>query len=301
MQPITTNLRRVLRPVHRRIAEALPTAGVQRHYVHWSGTGRWGNFTEPVTFNEKVNWRILHDRRPIIVEACDKIAMKDAARRKVPDDAVLRVPRTLWAGTDLRDAPLSTEQPWILKPNHSSGAVLLREQATEQSLARVRDWLVSAPATQLGEWGYSKARPLLLMEEVIPSGPEGLTDYKIYVFDGVPRLVQVNRGRHTATPTLAFYDGDGRMLPMRHSRWPHPRGDFHALPSTWPDLLALAAELGAGWDFIRVDLYTRDDEVWFGEFTPYPGGGHINYRPGGCDRRMGDWWKLPEKVSPCHS
>ena len=34
---------------------------------------------------------------------------------------------------------------------------------------RCRDWLVSKPGRQLGEWGYQVARPLLLMEELIPS------------------------------------------------------------------------------------------------------------------------------------
>src|SRR5215471_3670063 len=78
---------------------------------------RLPHFRDPVPFNEKDNWRSLNDRRPILEWTCDKLAMKEYAA-KVPG---LRVPRTLWAGTDLRELG-DTDLPeyWVLKPNHRS-------------------------------------------------------------------------------------------------------------------------------------------------------------------------------------
>lgn len=292
MTQIMASVRGLLRPAHWTIASILPLE-IRRHYLHLAGTGRWGNFKTPQTFNEKINWRILNDRRPRIVAACDKLAMKESARNLVPDANVLRIPRTLWAGTDLAEAPLQTDQPWIIKPNHGSGMVLKSDQADEKSLKACHDWLVSAPAEQLGEWGYAVARPLLLMEELIPSPDGGLTDYKFHVFDGVPRFVEVNRGRFSQTPTLAFYDPDGRLLPLRDTRWPHPGDDSAELPFKWAEMVRLAIELAAGWDHIRVDLYSVGDDIWFGEYCPYPCGGVATYRPSGSDRRIGEWWTLP--------
>ena len=49
----------------------------------------------------------------------------------------------------------------------------------------------------------------------------------------------------------------------------------------------IARALGAGWDFIRIDLYAVDGEVWFGEFTPYPGSGLLPYRPMSFDVAQG--------------
>src|SRR5215469_6859799 len=77
---------------------SLPLAA-RRRALFILGNGRLPHFRDPVTFNDKINWRMLNDRRPLLEWTCDKIAMKDQARY-VPD---LQIPKTLWAGTDLRD------------------------------------------------------------------------------------------------------------------------------------------------------------------------------------------------------
>ena len=259
--------------------------------MHWAGTGRWGDFTNPKTFNEKVNWRILHDRRPQIAEACDKASMKERARRAVPDESVLRIPETIWMGTNPDEAPVRTSRPWILKPNHSSGEVLPSDRADAEALRRTREWLVSKPAVQLGEWGYRVARPLLLMEELIPS-EDGRSpdDYKFFVFDGRVELIQVNRGRFGKHQTTTFLDADWRQLPVR---WRiHPVA-VEERPLELDKMLEIASVLGAGWDFIRVDLYAVDGDVWFGEYTPYPGTGMLRYEPMSFDLEQGRHWRLP--------
>lgn len=285
-------VRKIVRPAHWAVASVLPGA-LQRHYLHWVGTGRWGDFSSPRTFNEKINWRILHDRRRTIADACDKLRMKETARRLVPDEGRLRIPRTIWAGTDPDRAPVDAGEPWIMKPNHSSGEVLHSDEADASEPERCRDWLVSKPGRQLGEWGYQVARPLLLMEELIPS-EDGRSpdDYKFFVFDGVPRLVQVNRGRFSADASVVFYDPEGGVLPLRSARTPAPRADAEELPTSWSAMVALAAELAANWDFMRVDLYSVGGQVWFGEYSPYPGGGVTRYQPSSWDRRIGDWWRI---------
>ena len=57
--------------------------------------------------------------------------------------------------------------------------------------------------------------------------------------------------------------------------------------------MEIASTLGTGWDFIRVDLYAVDGEVWFGEYTPYPGSGLLRYKPMSFDLEQGLQWKLP--------
>ncbi len=176
-----------------------------------------GNFTDPKTFNEKVNWRILNDRRDRIVKACDKMWMKEMARAAYPG-ADLRIPETLWSGTDLRDAPdLTTLPPWALKPNASSGHAVFGPDADTDRQALIeqtRDWLRETPA-ESGEWGYAQARPVLLLEERIPT-PDGLppVDYKFFVFHGKVEFIQINCGRFQGKLTASFMDVDWRPLPV---------------------------------------------------------------------------------------
>jgi hypothetical protein len=46
------------------------------YYYH-----RLPHVRNPVTFHEKINWRILKDRRGILAWTCDKLATKDYARK----------------------------------------------------------------------------------------------------------------------------------------------------------------------------------------------------------------------------
>lgn len=76
----------------------------------------------------------------------------------------------------------------MLKPNHSSGEVVFGPagHTLDSLIDATRGWLESDPARLLGEWGYSQARPLLIVEERIASEGHDLKDYKFFVFDGGP-------------------------------------------------------------------------------------------------------------------
>lgn len=281
-----------LRTIRRRAIALLPVR-LMRHVLYLMMIRRPGNFTEPRTFNEKVNWRIFNDRRDRIVRACDKMWMKEMAREAYPG-ADLRIPATYWSGTDLRDAPdLATLPPWVLKPNHSSGHALFGpEPRTDVAALREQTeiWFSETPL-ELGEWGYSKARPQLLIEERIPT-PDGRppVDYKFFVFDGRIELIQVNRGRFGSHQTATFLDTDWRRLPVR---WRIQPVADEQRPAELDKMMEIASALGADWDFIRIDLYAVDGEVWFGEYTPYPGSGLLRYKPMTFDLEQGQQWKLP--------
>lgn len=281
-----------LQTSRRRVVARIPVTTMRR-LLYLAMIRKRGNFTDPRTFNEKVNWRIFNDRRDRIVKACDKMWMKEMAREAYPS-ADLRIPATYWSGTDLRDAPdLTSLPPWVLKPNASSGRALFGPGPQTDLADLIRQtstWFDETPL-ELGEWGYSEARPHLLLEERIPT-PDGQApvDYKFFVFDGRIELIQVNRGRFGKQQTATFLDSDWRRLPVR---WRIQPVADEQRPAELDKMMEVARALGAGWDFIRVDLYAVDGDVWFGEYTPYPGSGLLRYKPMSFDLEQGRQWKLP--------
>lgn len=64
------------------------------------------------------------------------------------------------------------------------------------------------------------------------------------------------------------------------------------------EMLRHARTLSAGWDFLRVDLYDTPVGVWFGEFSPYPGGGRFQIVPRFWDQTLGEWWRAGRSSSP---
>lgn len=250
---------------------------------------RWPDLDRPRTFSEKVGWRILHDRRPELAWTCDKLAMKEHA---VASGAQLRVPRTVWSGRDVRElAEAALPEQWVLKPAHRSGLVLFGDARTdlEQVRATTRSWLDPVQADRYAEWAYAQAQPALLVEELV--GPPGQPppDYKFFVFDGEPRLVQVDLDRFSGH-RRSLYSPQWEHLPLRLT---HPRGPDLPRPAALPGLLECARALGAGWDFMRIDLYADGEDVVFGEYTPYPGSGLERFRPRAYDEELGRHWVLP--------
>lgn len=213
------------------VVRRLPLAckrGVLYSRVH----GRWPSLREPRLSTEKANWRVVHDRRPLIGQLGDKLAMKAYAHQVCPD---LAVPAVLC---------------------------------------------------------YSQARRLLLVEELLGRPGESLTDHEFLVFDGRVRLVQVDTGRSGGDHRRRLYTPDWRPVEFDE---PHTRrGPVSDPPASLSRMTAVAEALGGAFDFVRVDLYDVAGTVWFGELTPYPGGGLDPFDPV-LDRRLGEWWQLPTR------
>jgi hypothetical protein len=282
-------LPRVLRDAARSVIYRLP-AGIERRLLFTYYNRKLPHFGKPVTFSDKVNWRILHDRRPLLEWTCDKLAMKDYARAAgLP---LLHVPRTFWSGSDLAGlSAAELPEHWVLKPNHRSGLIYFghgRPDLDELSLA-TSNWLDAFESASKHEWAYARARPMFLVEELL--GPPGSPppDYKIFVFNGQPDLIEmVNR-----------YDGDTQRLyrpdwtPLDVLYGPQAIAPVAPPPPDLKEMLDIAKRLGEPFDFIRVDLYNIPGSIIFGELTPYPCGGLERFRPASFDIELGEKWQLP--------
>ncbi len=251
--------------------------------------GRWPA-RPPRTFTEKVNWRVVHDRRPLIGRLGDKLAMKEYALDVLPS---VNVPRVLWTGTDVTQLTgADLPERWVLKPNHGTMRVHVGTGTPDVAHLRdvTRDWLDEPLYRSRGEWVYSQARRLLLVEEFLGADGEVPADHKLKVFGGRVRLVQVDTGRFGAhrrrlyTPDWQPVDVDEAVA----------AGPVTPPPASLPAMVGIAEQLGRAFDFVRVDLYDVAGEVWFGELTPYPGGGLDRFDPE-LDRVLGAAWQLPPR------
>lgn len=166
-----------------------------------------------MTFTEKVIWRMLFDRRPIIGRTGDKLESKEYALKTASD--VVSVPRTLWRGEDVSElAAMELPEHWVLKPNHRSKLVHFGRGTPD--VAQLHDvtagWL-DEPLSRAGEWAYSQAAPVLLVEELLGMPGHPPRDFKFFVFQGRPHLVQVDSDRHVGH-RRSLYTEDWLRLPI---------------------------------------------------------------------------------------
>lgn len=280
---------------------------LRRHILYWLKFRRWGRFEHPQLWSEKMQWRILQDRRPILAVASDKLASKRYVRDVAQmSNVMVSLPETLWAGTDVKELyTLRSLLPsrWVLKPNSSSGRVRLIDASQgdlnwDELIESGRRWMLpDEQVTSLGHWGYGVARRMLLAEERIGEGSGPPADLRAHVFNGRVERLDYSVGLGTATHQIASYAHDlsSRMM----SNLPHEisegtRTPIDTLSSTERSVLIHSIEaIAGGIDYLRVDGYFDGGKYWFGELTAYTesGIGPISLE---LDQLAGRAWTLPD-------
>lgn len=249
----------------------------------------------PRTFNEKLQYKLMHDRRPLVRVMSDKVAVRDYVRSLLP---ALRQPRLLGVfHTEADTLSGVPPAPWVMKAAHGSGMVLVGGAADvvpRETIARkAREWLRTDYALTYWEWHYFGLPPRIIFEEHLGGDGEVPADYKFYVIHQQVRLVTVDEGRFRAhTRNLFRPDWTPIGSAKGHAR---PAPVPPARPTLLPEMCGFAEALARDTDFVRVDLYVVGDEVCFGELTHAPAAGDMDFEDPALDREMGGYWTLPAR------
>jgi hypothetical protein len=259
--------------------------------------GRMPNLDAPTGFNEKILVKILHDRRPYLTVFSDKLRVRDHVGRAAP---ALSFPMLYWWSDRAEHLPFSQlPDAFVLKANHGSGWNIFveRKAAVRRTdlVAAARKWLRSDFTIVGREWSYRNVRRAIYAEELLP-GPRGTTppDYKLFVFNGKVRIIQVDADRF-ACHTQVLYDEhwnviDGTVAGAHGRPTPPPRN--------LPGMIDAAEAVSLGVDFVRVDLYDIDGRICFGELTSSPNKGLSPFHPAALDEQFGRHLRLDDYSRP---
>ena len=66
-------------------------------------------------------------------------------------------------------------------------------------------------------------------------------------------------------------------------------------PEKLREMISRAEKLSTDIPFVRVDFYSIQGQVFFGEMTFFPASGLEGFYPEKYDRILGDWIELPPK------
>lgn len=116
-------------------------------------------------------------------------------------------------------------------------------------------------------------------------------DYKIHVFGGRARFVEVFADRFTAKK-CSIFDRDWRLTDAGYEG--RPSAGRMKRPDRLDEMLEVAEALAGDLDYLRADLYAPGDSIYVGEMTVYPASGFRRIDPPEWDLRWGEMWKLPE-------
>lgn len=255
--------------------------------------GKKLNLRHPVTFNEKLSWIKLYDRRPEYTQMADKYAVKHYVASLIGKEYVVDNLQVVYSWGEIDFSKLPNQ--FVIKCTHDSGgAFICKDKATfdyEGTRQIIEKNLQRDYFYHLREWPYKNIKPKIIIDRYLDdhTGNE-LRDYKFWCFGGKPTYMYCTiKGQNVYEN---FYDMDFEPVGIDHG-FPRHKPEFDR-PVNFELMKELATNLSQGIPFLRVDFFDVDGKVYFGEFTFYDWGG---MRPfgGDWDERLGALIELPSR------
>ncbi len=250
----------------------------------------------PKTFNEKLQWLKLHDRKAEYSTMVDKYEVKNYVAGLIGQEYIIPT-YGVWDRFDDIDFDRLPDQ-FVLKCTHDSGGlVIVRDKKKlDRSAARKKiEGCLQREYYWFGrEWPYKNVRHRILAEQLLTDeGRDVMIDYKVLCFNGEPRLIEVHQGRYSDHHTQDFYDTDWNLTDISQSEDPR---SFKPIPrpAALEEMVTLSRTLAKGLAHIRVDWYLIDGKLYFGELTFYDGDGFCPFDNPEDDLMLGSWITLPE-------
>lgn len=260
--------------------------------IFWVRTGKKLNLKNPYTYNEKLQWLKLYDRKYKYTDMVDKYAVKKYVSDIIGEKYVVPL-LGVWDSVEDVDFDKLPEK-FVLKATHNSGGIVICRDKTTLDIETVKNKLSTILKKNyffyLREWPYKNVKPRIIAEKLMENSKQkentNLNVYKIFCFDGKPEIIQTIQNDKTPDETIDYFDISWKLLDLKQS-FPNSKTPLEK-PSTLEEMLSLAAKLSKGVAFLRVDFYDVDEEIYFSEFTFYSDSGMANFYPEDWNRRLGE-------------
>lgn len=256
------------------------------------------NLDSPKTFNEKIQWLKLYDRRPEYTMMVDKYKVRKYIADKIGEEYLIPL-IGVWDNPDEIDFDRLPNQ-FVLKCNHNSGLgmCICRDKSKldiNKVKARLRKGLKQNYFLYGREWPYKNVPRKIICEQYMEnySTPD-LRDYKFFCFSGIAKCYKIDFDRfidHRAN----YYDMNNNILTLGEKSCPPVFNKKLVQPISIGKMKDLAEFLSKEIPFLRVDFYDVNGRIYFGELTFSPASGMGKFLSQEWDDLLGEWIELPEK------
>lgn len=252
------------------------------------------DLSNPRTFNEKIQYLKLLERKPEYTVMADKYAAKKWIADRVGEEYV---PKLLGVWNRAEDIDFDTlPDRFVLKTTHDSGGVIVVKSKANldkgNAMCFLDRHLKYSHADAFQEKVYKHIPRRIIAEEFISDDDDFNTparDYKFFCFNGMPKFAKVDKDRFSEHRASYFSLEPWQPLSFREDCYPpleHPEAEPQ--PNQLHDMLRIAHKLSEGLPLLRVDFFVNKERLYVGELTFFPGAGHNKLTPIESEYEVGD-------------
>lgn len=252
------------------------------------------NLDNPQTFNEKLQWIKLYDRKPEYTQWVDKYEVRKYIAETIGEEYLIPLIGVYETVDEIPWGELPNK--FVLKCTHGSGSNIVCRNKDKLDIAeskkKLNKWMKKNWYWFGREWVYKNIEPRIICEKYISEGNGIPDDYKVMCFNGIPKIIQVHKDRFT-NQVQDFYTTDWER--MKFSQGTSNINIVQKKPKKLEEMLELSKVLSKGINHIRVDFYYVNGKLYFGELTFFDGSGFWAFEPESYDYLLGSWIDLKNK------
>lgn len=261
--------------------------------------GKRLDLKHPKTFNEKLQWLKLYDRKPAYTVMVDKYEAKQYVAEQIGDEYIIPVVGGPWESVEEIDFN-KLPSNFVLKCTHDSGGLVVCKNKNMLDVEAVKTVLNHSMNNDYylhgREWPYKNVPRKIFAEKYMEDQNGQMIDYKFYCFNGKPAFLYVSKGMENhRTAQVSFVTLDWKMADFGRSDYA-PLDVLPPKPRKFDEMIDIAKKLSKSIPFLRVDLYEIDGKIYFGELTFSPCGGFMPFEPRNADEEVGKLLDLPYTI-----
>lgn len=265
-----------------------------KYFYHFK---RFANLRNPQTYNEKLQWLKLYNRKPEYVNMVDKYEAKKIVASIIGPEYVVPAYGVWNSFEEINFDELPSQ--FVLKTTHDCGGIVVCKDKSKFDKIAARDFLESHLKRNYyaegRDWPYKNVKPRILAEKFMEDEEtQELRDYKFFTFNGKVKMLFIASDRQSEKEQTKFdfFDENFNHLDLSNG---HPnRVDEIKKPVAFDLMKNLSEKLSKGIPHVRVDFYEVNGKVYFGEMTFFHWSGFVPFKPQKWDEIFGKMIVLPK-------
>lgn len=231
------------------------------------------NLKNPQTFNEKLQWLKLNDRKEIYTTLVDKYEVKKYIANIIGEEYIIPTLGIYDKFDDIDFDKLPNK--FVIKCTHDSGSTIVCKNKDEFDIQDAKRTIENNLRKNFyynfREWPYKNVKPRIIIEEYLEDKIVGeIRDYKFLCYNGNAKYVMVCCDRNIQQTKYYFFNKNWKFKKFDASTKDLNNSEEIYKPKQIDKMFKIAEQLSKDIKFVRVDLYYINEKIYFGEMTFYP-------------------------------
>ena len=240
------------------------------------------NETNLITFQQKVNWLLIHENPEYKSNIVDKIKLHDYSIKILGKDICVPILKIYENENDINLNELPNQ--FVLKLNHGSAMNIICTDKLKlnlkETIKKLKIWKNKNYGLWSTEFQYMYVKRKIYAEQFLS---DDLIDYKVFCFNGKSKFIRIRKKLKYKNKIIKIhnhYDINWKLNNLESGLRGYIRKPDIKIkkPKNLDLMIKYANKLSEEFVFVRVDFYDFNNTIYLGELTFTPSNSFIKWK-----------------------